>query len=109
MATKGSAMVGRYTIHCKWTDRITQEFWAMVRLAPLISPLRLMALPVSSIIVRRRAVSVLQGDKEKAMGLPISPLCDREADSNIAKSQAPGCPHPPPTHTHALCCGLLSS
>jgi len=27
------------------------------------------------------------GDREKELGVPISPLCDREADHNIAKSQ----------------------
>ena len=27
------------------------------------------------------------GDREVAMGVPISPLCDRDADKNIAKSQ----------------------
>jgi len=27
------------------------------------------------------------GDREKELGVPISPLCDRQADQNIAKSQ----------------------
>ena len=27
------------------------------------------------------------GDKERALGVPISPLCDREKDMNVPKSQ----------------------
>ena len=27
------------------------------------------------------------GDREKAMGVPVGPLCDRSSDSNIPKSQ----------------------
>ena len=44
------------SMHLKWTNYITQEFWAL-------------------------------GDKERSMKVPISPLCDRERDNNIAKSQ----------------------
>ena len=44
------------SMYLKWTNYITQEFWAL-------------------------------GDKERSMKVPISPLCDRERDNNIAKSQ----------------------
>ena len=27
------------------------------------------------------------GDRERAMGIPVSPLCDRDKDRNIPKSQ----------------------
>ena len=35
--------------------------------------------------LRRRFWSL--GDRERALGVPLSPLCDREKDVNVAKSQ----------------------
>ena len=46
----------RWELHERWTERITQEFWAL-------------------------------GDKERALGVSISPLCDKERDCDVAKSQ----------------------
>ena len=49
-ATKTSA------IHQVWTERITQELWAL-------------------------------GDRERMIGMAVSPLCDRKKDTDIPKSQ----------------------
>lgn len=67
-------------VHERWSDLISDEFYLQVSPTPWVY-----------ILARARATRIVcllcvQGDRERELGMPISPLCDRNSH-NLAKSQ----------------------